>query len=206
MQDGARPTEKWPLQTNALPCSTPRYIPSSSKRKPKNKTYGIFPEAARFNSSCSPNVSIAWNRKLGVIRLFTIRDIEKNEELCFAYDGIPLLGTRQERWAATQDKYNFRCECARCEISASMLEESDKRRTELQMRQKGSKFIFTDPIAGLRLVSHIRPQELGELLTVSTASRSIWTVGAGSRQRSGGAIEGGDRGGSGMDRIALYSG
>jgi hypothetical protein len=138
---------EYSAKTNALPCTTPSYVTPSKKLR----RYGIFPEAARFNSSCSPNVSFVWHKKLGVLRLYSLRDIIKGEELCVAYE-LPLLGSRAERWNASESIYGFRCECTACATVGKSVLDSDKNRKELKMRQRASKFIFTDPVGGLRMV------------------------------------------------------
>ncbi len=74
-----------------------------------------------------------------------------------------------------EELYGFRCECLKCESSGKTLLESDKKRMELKMRQKGAKFIFSDPVAGLRLVSERSEMELR--LTMMAASRCIRAAG-----------------------------
>ncbi|KZT34899.1 SET domain-containing protein [Sistotremastrum suecicum HHB10207 ss-3] len=133
------------FKTNALPC-----VPFKSRKKYARRC-GIFPEASRFNHSCSPNVNYVWYDKQGQMRLYALRDIASGEELTIAY-GKPVLATREERWKVIEADFGFRCDCLMCCREGRALDESNRRRNELRQRARANSFIFTDPAGAFDLL------------------------------------------------------
>ncbi|KAK6506517.1 hypothetical protein TWF506_011423 [Arthrobotrys conoides] len=76
------------------------------------KSLGIFPQAARLNHSCSPNVFHRYNPVINRLTVHALRDIEKGEELLTSYIDIchPTVVRRQilKHWG-------FRCRCSACD-------------------------------------------------------------------------------------------
>ena len=67
-----------------------------------------------INHSCDPNVSLTWDlESSGVpcIELKALRDIQKDEEICFSYIDEDM--SFEDRRAVLMD-YGFVCECAKC--------------------------------------------------------------------------------------------
>lgn len=117
------PTELGIFETNVLPCG------SNDTHGHIAQQGGIFLFAARFNSSCVPNVNNRWDPQHGQIVFRALRDIVPGEELCIGYG--KLLTTRDERRLELKRKFNFQCQCEACALEGQALEDSDERRQVL---------------------------------------------------------------------------
>ncbi|KAI0628551.1 SET domain-containing protein [Trametes polyzona] len=128
--------------TNALPCGTPE-DPTGDVAHVE----GIFLTAARFNSSCSPNVLHRWDEVSQRLVLRAVHDIDVGEELCLAY--VDVIASREERRAALKKHYNFACCCEVCTLQGDDLEESNRRRSQIaRIRREIPGYL--DPAYGLR--------------------------------------------------------
>lgn len=72
---------------------------------------GVFPSAARFNHSCSPNAHQSFDEH-GCVTVDTVRLVRKGEELTIPYVDTRL--PREERRAKLRKNFAFECACARC--------------------------------------------------------------------------------------------
>lgn len=137
------PTALGIFETNVLPCG------SNDTHGHVAQQGGVFLFAARFNSSCSPNVNNRWDPERGQVVFRALRDISPGEELCIGYG--KLLATRAERREELRRKFNFKCQCEVCALEGQALEESDERRTTLHelysAHMQGS--IGDDPMQGI---------------------------------------------------------
>ncbi|KAK6331603.1 hypothetical protein TWF718_002152 [Orbilia javanica] len=90
------------------------------------KSLGIFPQSARLNHSCSPNVFHRYNPVINRLTVHALRDIEKGEELFTSYIDIchPTVVRRHilKHWG-------FRCRCSACD---SPDDDEDYRRKRIE--------------------------------------------------------------------------
>ncbi|KAK7183222.1 hypothetical protein DPSP01_013780 [Paraphaeosphaeria sporulosa] len=85
----------------------------------------ICPQAARFNHSCVPNASFAWNSRLGKVTVHAVTAIPANTEILLSYERPYQVGSaRREKLSA----YGFVCSCVACGSGA---EASDIRRARM---------------------------------------------------------------------------
>ncbi|KAH7092075.1 hypothetical protein FB567DRAFT_230240 [Paraphoma chrysanthemicola] len=85
----------------------------------------ICPQAARFNHSCVPNASFAWNARLRNVTVYAIVAIPANTEIFLSYERPYQTGyARREKLSA----YGFACSCVACGVGA---ETSDIRRARM---------------------------------------------------------------------------
>ena len=98
-------------------------------QQPAQDLAGIFLLASRFNSSCIPNVSKAWDELRNVMVFRTLRDIAEGEELCFNYCDV--LETQQERKRVLSSEFGFECACPACCLQGEEAVESDRRRISI---------------------------------------------------------------------------
>ena len=89
---------------------------------------GLFPRIARINHSCRPNTSYYWSKKLNKRVVYASRKIKKGEEFFVSYIG--LLSTHEERQKRL-DRYGFKCTCEACAAEQTTIQNSDKRRVEI---------------------------------------------------------------------------
>lgn len=82
-------------------------------QRPPGDEWAVSPQLARFNHSCVPNASRAWNSETGVQTLYALRNIKEGEEICMSY--LP------EGWFAKEDRaeylryhYCIVCKCPIC--------------------------------------------------------------------------------------------
>ncbi|KAF3277924.1 hypothetical protein TWF970_004802 [Orbilia oligospora] len=91
-----------------------------------SRSLGIFPESARLNHSCSPNVFHRYNPVINRLTVHALRDIEKGEELLTSYIDIchPTVVRRQilKHWG-------FRCRCSACD---NLDDDEDYRRKQIE--------------------------------------------------------------------------
>jgi hypothetical protein len=85
----------------------------------------ICPSAARFNHSCVPNASFAWNSRRSQITVYTIMDIPVDTQIKLSYE-VPYQ-TASER-AEKLSAYGFTCTCTACGRGAGA---SDIRRARM---------------------------------------------------------------------------
>jgi hypothetical protein len=85
----------------------------------------ICPLAARFNHSCVPNASFAWNSRLSQITVYAIADIPADTQIKLSYE-VPYQ-TASER-AEKLSAYGFTCTCTAC---GSGVDASDIRRARM---------------------------------------------------------------------------
>ncbi|KAF2681936.1 hypothetical protein K458DRAFT_433331 [Lentithecium fluviatile CBS 122367] len=126
----------------------------------------ILPLAARFNHSCIPNASFAWNPRLSRITVHTIVAIPANTQIKLSYE-LPYqtLDSRREKLSA----YGFACSCSACGCDSAA---SDARRARMvvlnaRIRVAARKQIWSAevPKAALELVRLLKEEGLvGEAL------------------------------------------
>lgn len=91
---------------------------------PSSDVGGIFPNIARINHSCLANTQQAWNTSRGQETAYTVRRIEKGEEITIAYSiGGPSTG----RKAKLKEFFGFDCNCELFGLPAQKLKASDAR-------------------------------------------------------------------------------
>ena len=99
--------------------SNPHSTPTTdSFSDPANGISCLLLLFSMFNHSCLPNVSwiSQWNNELHVpmFQLYTLKSIKKNEELYLSY--IPESLSQYERKLDLWNRYNFQCQCPRCQL------------------------------------------------------------------------------------------
>ncbi|KAF1852046.1 uncharacterized protein K460DRAFT_362811 [Cucurbitaria berberidis CBS 394.84] len=125
----------------------------------------ICPRAARFNHSCIPNASFAWNSRLSQITVHAIVAIPANTQINLSYERpYQTLSARREKLSA----YGFVCSCTACGDEA---EPSDVRRARMVLLERrirvGRKQLWRSPMpkAELELVRLLKEEGLvGEAL------------------------------------------
>ncbi|KAK6003939.1 hypothetical protein QM012_008789 [Aureobasidium pullulans] len=90
---------------------------------------GIFPNAARFNHSCSPNVYHRYNPNIDRLTIHALRDIHPGEEICTAY--IDICHDAAERRRILRH-WGFKCCCQACEAQ-DLARETRRNRLEQLM-------------------------------------------------------------------------
>jgi hypothetical protein len=137
------------FETNVLPCG------SNDTHGHVALQGGVFLFAARFNSSCVPNVNNRWDADNGYIVFRALRDISPGEELCIGYGR--LLATRQERQEELRRKFNFKCRCEACALEGQALADSDERRRALHELYSAhmQPDVGDDPMQGIGEVRHV---------------------------------------------------
>ncbi|KDQ58529.1 hypothetical protein JAAARDRAFT_34344 [Jaapia argillacea MUCL 33604] len=113
------------FETNALPCGE-----NNAELGLRADRAGIFLQASRFNSSCTPNVNNCWINSKKVISIHALRDIAEGEELYLCYTGM--LDVRDKRRRLLKEKFGFDCHCEACGRVGKELKESDRRRQTIQ--------------------------------------------------------------------------
>jgi hypothetical protein len=73
---------------------------------------GLFPVFARFNHSCTPNVSHRWNGDVGQRLVFATRAVQAGEELLNNY--VPTTMATAARQSSLREKFGFDCSCSAC--------------------------------------------------------------------------------------------
>ncbi|OAL57290.1 hypothetical protein IQ07DRAFT_582499 [Pyrenochaeta sp. DS3sAY3a] len=125
----------------------------------------ILPLAARFNHSCIPNASFAWNSRLSQITVHAIVAIPANTQINLSYE-LPYqtISSRREKLSA----YGFVCSCIACECGAVASDIRRARMVVLDARIRvGRKQIWRSgvPKAALELVKLLKEEGLvGEAL------------------------------------------
>ncbi|KAL5450312.1 hypothetical protein PMIN07_001309 [Paraphaeosphaeria minitans] len=75
------------------------------------KGAGIFPNAARFNHSCTPNASFNWNANMQRETVHIIHDVKAGEQITLSYCDM----THEKTLRAWELKhYGFSCDCPAC--------------------------------------------------------------------------------------------
>ncbi|KAJ2981092.1 hypothetical protein NUW58_g6777 [Xylaria curta] len=108
---------------------------------------GLFPEAAKFNHSCDPNVIYECWAKEDCWAAFAGRDIAAGEELTITY--IPNHQLRDARQARVREHWDFICKCKKCTESEDSytvsLQEARDLANEIE-QDKTNKSAFSDDI------------------------------------------------------------
>lgn len=109
----------------------------------------VFPDAARMNHSCVPNVYHCWNGDIGCLTVHATRDIKVGEEGFTSYTPA-FLGREERNDEEHLGKYGFVCECEACDITKAFGRASVKRRRrlvelELELARCGVPTITTYP-------------------------------------------------------------
>ena len=93
---------------------------------------GIFPKCSRFNHSCCSNAGYSWCNKLGLERVFAVKDIKEGKEISVSYLSEHLWTTaRSERRQHLLDEFGFRCCCDICSQDTEDVSATDTRRQKL---------------------------------------------------------------------------
>ncbi|ORY13412.1 hypothetical protein BCR34DRAFT_586557 [Clohesyomyces aquaticus] len=121
--------------------------------------------AARFNHSCIPNASFAWNARLMQITVHAIATIPANEQINLSYETpYQTLASRREKLSA----YGFQCSCKACSDDSIA---SDVRRARMAVLdgrirvERKQKWKSEAPKASLQLIRLVKEEGLvGEAL------------------------------------------
>jgi hypothetical protein len=125
----------------------------------------ICPLAARFNHSCIPNASFAWNSRLSQITVHTIVAIPADAQINLSYERpYQTISSRREKLSA----YGFTCSCPACGIGAVASDTRRKRMVVLDGRiRSGRRQLWRSPVpkASLELIKLLKEEGLvGEAL------------------------------------------
>jgi len=91
----------------------------------------ILPLAARFNHSCIPNASFAWNSRLSSITVHSVVDIPPDTQIYLSYEKpYQTLDSRRTKLAS----YGFVCSCPACKSDVVASEIRRKRMVVLDAR------------------------------------------------------------------------
>ncbi|CAO2650911.1 Nn.00g092080.m01.CDS01 [Neocucurbitaria sp. VM-36] len=125
----------------------------------------ICPLAARFNHSCIPNASFAWNSRLSQITVHAIVPIPANTQIKISYERpYQTRDARRQKLSA----YGFVCSCPACDDNTEASEIRRARMVVLDRRIRvGRKQLWRSPMpkAELELVRLLKEEGLvGEAL------------------------------------------
>jgi len=134
----------------------------------------ICPLAARFNHSCVPNASFAWNARTSQITVHAIVAIPAGVQINLSYERpYQTMKSRQEKLAA----YGFICSCRAC---GSDVDASDVRRSRMVVLdariRTGRRQLWRSPVpkAALELVKLLKEEGLvGEALGLAYHDATI---------------------------------
>jgi hypothetical protein len=105
---------------------------------------GVFPVAARFNHSCTPNVAQTWSAATSSLTMHSIRKIGIGEEICEGYVSLTEdRATRQKRLGG----YGFLCTCEACDETSEAGKLREIRREKIRRLEEDLAF-FTDQTEG----------------------------------------------------------
>ncbi|KAG9185787.1 hypothetical protein G6011_07118 [Alternaria panax] len=125
----------------------------------------ICPLAARFNHSCIPNASFAWNARLGQITVHAIVAIPADTQIKLSYER-PYQSTISRR--AKLAAYGFTCSCSACSDATPDSDTRRSRMVTLDARiRTGRRQLWRSPVpkAALELVRLLKEEGLvGEAL------------------------------------------
>ena len=97
---------------------------------PMSKGYaGIFPDLARLNSHCQPNLHYSWDETKQSATVYELRTIQAGEEMNICYMG-PCFPKRDRRGYLSHN-FGFTCTCSVCSLRGDEAMESDHRRASL---------------------------------------------------------------------------
>lgn len=80
----------------------------------------LFERCSRFNHSCAPNAEYGL-REGDMMRVRTLRAIDKGEEVCISYLGVNGLVTTEVRKKILKERYLFDCSCELCSAALDEL-------------------------------------------------------------------------------------
>lgn len=125
----------------------------------------ICPQAARFNHSCVPNASFAWNSRLCQITVHAIVDISADTQIYLSYERpYQTSSERREKLSA----YGFVCSCTTCGSSAATSDIRRARMAKLDARirfERRQLWRSPPPRAALELIRLLKEEGLmGEAL------------------------------------------
>ena len=103
------------FRTNALPMGKGRV--------------GIFPDIARLNSHCRPNLHYSWDDDAAQATVYAVAPVQAGQELCISYMG-PCY-PRRDRRGYLSTNFGFTCRCTVCALTGDDAMESDHRRATL---------------------------------------------------------------------------
>ena len=90
---------------------------------------GIFPDLARLNSHCQPNLHYSWDETKKSATVYALRTIHAGEEMNICYMG-PYFPKRDRRGYLAHN-FGFTCTCSVCSLRGDEAMESDHRRASL---------------------------------------------------------------------------
>ncbi|KAK4494593.1 hypothetical protein PRZ48_013949 [Zasmidium cellare] len=128
---------------------------------------GLFPNGARLNHSCVPNVHHSYNPTLNKLTVHAVRDIFQGEELVMNYMGQHShFWTHTKRWEYLRSRYGFTCQCEACSDTTGT---NDSRREMLQALVWGlEEFHKGQPDEGHFLIPSTGPDALAQAEQVIT--------------------------------------
>jgi SET domain len=106
------------VRTNAFGLGS---VADNEQRRP-----GLFLNLSRLNHSCIPNCERWWDEAKEVETLYSLRDIEKGEELTIYYGEI--ISRRDTRQNLLRQVWRFECQCECCGLPGEEQVKSDVRR------------------------------------------------------------------------------
>jgi len=122
-----RKTIKGIVRTNGYPAEGAIVPNDGTGRGGLPAAGGVFPNIARFNSDCTPNVTHRYDSEDGRRTVFAARAIGEGEELVTCYvDPTVESGMRR---ACLKERFRFDCECAACHGDG--VAEHDQRRRKI---------------------------------------------------------------------------
>jgi len=92
----------------------------------------LYLPISRINHSCDPNVQHSWNSLLQREVIYAIKNIAKGDQIVTSYiDPLrdPSKSARQNRLS---EDYKFVCDCPKCSLKETQLNDDDERSRELK--------------------------------------------------------------------------
>jgi hypothetical protein len=110
---------------------------------------GVFPDLARLNSHCRPNVHYSWDDEQKHATVYAVDPILAGQELNICYMG-PCF-PRRDRRGYLQHNFGFTCGCSVCALKGDQAMESDHRRATLAGLEHAALQAITDKDGQLAL-------------------------------------------------------
>ncbi|KAF5026348.1 hypothetical protein F66182_1556 [Fusarium sp. NRRL 66182] len=108
-----------------------KFYTNAANLSAKGLECGLFTEFCRMNHSCTPNTCWVYDEPLGMMEVYTVKDIHADQEITNSY--IEVACSRQSR-AKELSNWGFACSCAACK-GPDAAEHDERRRRIVQLRE-----------------------------------------------------------------------
>ena len=158
-------------RSNAFP--TESAMESGKSTATASRGGAVYRGFSRLNHACTPNAHGAFNGRLGQQTMYTLRDIERGEELTVDYLGSVGI-QRAERRMRLRQRFGFDCSCSACSMTGVPFAESEARQkhigelaVDIMSTGRAERHADRERLAAGTLVRRSRPHPLGDIAACS---------------------------------------